>query len=76
VAGVYIILTRYMLTMKTHILNALMRTLPKLILRMIQLPLTAPAPNQQPLLNPSINWCGAWTFEQPYQELFPQGYMV
>ncbi len=52
VAGIYIVLTQYMLMLKTCILNILMCTLPELVLRMILLPLTTPAPNQQPLLEP------------------------
>ncbi len=50
VASVYIVLTWYMLTLKTRIVHTLMPTLPEPILHLMQPPPTAP--NQQPLLEP------------------------
>ncbi len=55
VASVYIVLTWYMLTLKTRIVHTLMPTLPEPILHLMQPPPTAPKPNQQPLLEP-IHW--------------------
>jgi hypothetical protein len=52
VAGVYIVLTWYMLTLKTCIIHTLMSTLPELILHLMQLLPIAPEPNQQPLHEP------------------------
>jgi len=51
----YGLATRTIVTLKTRILNILLRTLPEPVMRMIQPPQQASAPNQQPLLEP-VQW--------------------
>ncbi len=50
--ALYGLVARTIVTLKTRILNILLRTLPKPIVHMIQPPQPASAPNQQPLLEP------------------------
>jgi hypothetical protein len=51
VASIYVVLTRYLLTLKSRIINILMCTLHEPILCLMQPPPTAQEPNQQPLLD-------------------------
>jgi hypothetical protein len=57
VAGSYVLWVRYSTTLKTRILHVLMRTLPEPVLNLLQPPqpdaAPAPAPQQQPLLEPA-----------------------
>jgi hypothetical protein len=47
---IYILLTRYAFTLKKRIVNTMMRTLPDLIVGMLEPPPSAPASQQEPLL--------------------------
>jgi hypothetical protein len=57
VAGIYILWARHLATLKTRVLNILMRTLPEPVLNLIQPPqpdaAPVPPPQQQPLLAPA-----------------------
>jgi hypothetical protein len=52
IIALYGLTARTIATLKTRILNILLRTLPEPIVHMIQPPQPASAPNQQPLLEP------------------------